>query len=115
MSNLVKHAKKELELAGLFDKDSDYDGMLGESALEIVKVFAKQGHSGFSAEVTTQLVEKLMRYEPLTPLTYEPDEWNDVSKESGSPMWQNKRKSSVFSKDGGKTHYDIDEPKKDKS
>lgn len=109
MSNLVDHAKYELELAGLFDKDSDYNGGLGEAALEIIEVFAKQGHSGMSASLVTQIVEKLMRYEPLTPLTYAPDEWTDVSEMSSTPMWQNKRKSSTFSKDGGKTHYDLDD------
>lgn len=110
-SQLVKYAEEELKRAGLLNKNSDYDGMLGEAALEIVKVFSKQGHSGYSAETVTQIVEKLMRYEPLTPLTYAPDEWNDVSKESGSEMWQNRRKSTVFSTDGGKTHYDINERK----
>lgn len=108
-SNLVTYARQELELAGLFDKDSNYDGMLGEAALELVKVFAKQGHSGMSASIVTSLVEKLMRYQPLTPLTYAPDEWNDVSEASGRPMWQNKRKGTTFSVDGGKTHYDLDD------
>jgi hypothetical protein len=107
MSSLVEYAEEELTRAGLLSKESDYEGMLGEAALAIVKVFASQGHSGYSAEMVTQLVEKLMRYEPLTPLTYEPDEWNDVSQESGTPMWQNKRKFNVFSIDGGKTHYEI--------
>lgn len=109
MGQLVDYAKEELTRAGLLDKDSDYDGMLGEAALEIIDVFSKQGHSGYSASAVTQIVEKLMRYEPLTPLTYEPDEWNDVSEMSGSPMWQNKRKSTTFSVDGGKTHYDLDD------
>jgi hypothetical protein len=111
MSNLVTYAKEELTRAGLFDEDSDYNGMLGNAALEIIEVFAKQGHSGYSASVVTSLVEKLMRYEPLTPLTYAPDEWNDVSEESNTPMWQNRRKPTTFSLDGGKTHYDLDDPK----
>ena len=110
MSNLVDHATKELTLAGLFDKDSDFVGMLGCSALEIVGVFAKQGHSGMSASIVTDLVGRLMRYEPLTPLTYEPNEWMNVSDQSGSPMWQNIRKSDVFSTDGGKTHYTLGDP-----
>lgn len=101
----MDYARKELTRAGLFDKDSDYDGMLGEAALEIVGVFAKQGHSGMSAAIVTSLVNKLMQYHPLTPLTYEPDEWMNVSDYGPSPMWQNIRKSDVFSKDGGKTHY----------
>lgn len=29
MSNLVKHAERELFRAGLFDKDADYGGMIG--------------------------------------------------------------------------------------
>lgn len=109
MSNLVDYAKEELTRAGLFDKDSAYDGMLGTAALEIIEAFAKQGHSGSSAGMVTQIVEKLMRYEPLTLLTYGPEEWTDVSNESGTPMWQNKRKSTTFSVDGGKTHYDLDD------
>ena len=110
MSEQVDYAKDELTRAGLFDEGSDYNGELGNAALEIVKVFSRQGHSGASAAIVTGLVEKLLRYEPLTPLTYEPDEWIDVSEASGEPMWQNRRKYSVFSKDGGKTHYDIDTP-----
>lgn len=113
MSNLVDYAKEELTRAGLFDKDSDYNGMLGEATLEIIKVFSKQGHSGMSASLVTQIVEKLMRYQPLTPLTYKPDEWTNVSEASSSPLWQNKRKGTTFSTDGGKTHYDLDSPDED--
>lgn len=109
MSNLVDYAKDELTRAGLFDEDSDYNGDLGNAALEIVKVFSSQRHSGASAAIVTSIVEKLLRFEPLTPLTFEPDEWNDVSEMSGTPMWQNKRKSTTFSVDGGKTHYDLDD------
>jgi len=105
MSNLTEHAKYELERAGLFDKNSDYDGMLGEAALEIVEVFAKQGHSGFSASVTTDLAQMLMRFEPLTPLTDDPAEWNDVSQATGQPMHQCRRDPAVFSDDGIKTAY----------
>lgn len=98
--SLVEYAESELKLAGLFDADSDYDGMLGTATLEIVKVFADQGHSGTSAMMVTELASRLMRYEPLTPLTYGPEEWVEVA----DSLWQNKRKFDVFSKDGGKTH-----------
>ena len=53
--NLVTYAESELRRAGLFDKDNDYGRMLGESCLAIIKVFSKQGHSGFSAELTTRI------------------------------------------------------------
>lgn len=105
---LTEHAKQELQLAGLFDKDADYDGMLATAVMELMEVFAKQGHSGSSAAMTISLFEKLARFGNLTPLTSKQDEWMDISEMSGEPMWQSKRKSSVFSKDGGKTWYDLD-------
>jgi hypothetical protein len=113
MSNLVKHAEKELKLAGLFDKDSDYDGMLGNAVLELVKVFSKQGHSGFSAHQTLKIFNIVANYNPLTPIGKNKDEWMDVAEMTadGKGMWQNKRRGTTFSRDGGKTWYDIDNPK----
>lgn len=112
MGNLEDHAKRELELAGLFDKDSDYDGMLGEAVLELVKVFAKQGHSGFSAAMTLKLFNEVANFKPLTPIGKSKDEWMDVAEMTadGKGMWQNLRRSTTFSRDGGKTWYDIDDP-----
>lgn len=110
MSNLVNYAQEELTRAGLFDPDSDYEGMLGEAALAIVTLFASQGHSGSSAAMVTDIVTRLMQYKPLTPLTYEPDEWIDQSEAcGGEPMWKNKRDFKVFSYDGGKTHHSLDD------
>jgi hypothetical protein len=108
-SNLCKHAKRELELAGLFDEDSDYGGMIGNAAYEIVKTFARQGHSGWSAEMTADIVVRLMAYKPLTPLSSDPDEWIDQSELSGTPLWQNRRNPSAFSTDGGATWYFVGE------
>lgn len=96
MSNLTNHAEKELELAGLFKKDSDYGGMLGQNVMELVKVFSKQEHSGFSANMAIALFERVARFEPLAPLTGEDDEWVEV--EPG--VFQNKRCSHVFKKNG---------------
>lgn len=110
--DLVGHAKRELELAGLFDKDSDYDGMLGDAALGIIKTFASQGHSGYSAGIVSDIVNKLMRYETLTKNDHE--EYNDVSECSGLPegsMFQDKRNPSWFSNDGGKSWYNVNELK----
>lgn len=113
MSNLVKHAENELKLAGLFDKDSDYDGELGRAVLELVKVFAKQGHSGFSAYQTLAIFNEVANYKNLTPIGSTKDEWMDVSgmTSSGEGMWQNTRRGTTFSRDGGATWYDIDNPK----
>lgn len=99
MSNLTEHTKKELELAGFFDKDSDYDGGIGGSVLELIEVFAKQGHSGSSAMRTLQVFNMVVKFENLTPLGTTEDEWMDC----GDGLWQNKRNSVMFSRDKGKT------------
>lgn len=98
-SNLVRHAERELRLAGLFDEDSDYNGMLGAATLDIVRVFADQGHSGYSAALVTDLTSRLMRFEPLTPLTSDPAEWMEVT----DGLWQSRREPRAFSHDGGQT------------
>jgi len=102
MSNLTNHAKLELELAGLFDQDSDYGGMLGESVMELMEKFAEQGHSGFSASICISLFSKVAAFQPLMPLTGEDDEWNDAD---GEGTFQNRRCSHVFKKNGAA--YDI--------
>lgn len=98
-----------MELAGLFGKDADYEGAHAHAVMELMEVFAKQGHSGFSAHLTLDLFNQLASYKTLTPITSNPDEWMDVSEMSGRPMWQSKRCPSVFSKDGGQTWYDLDD------
>lgn len=108
MSNLIKHAEYELRLAGLFDKDSDYGGDLGRAVMQLIEVFSAQEHSGFSAARTLQLFNRVAKFKTLLPIGKTKDEWMEV----GEGLWQNKRQYSVFSKDGGKTWYDIDEPKK---
>ncbi len=65
MSNLVNHATTELTKHGMFDKDADYDGELGKGVLDLITLFASQGHSGMSAEMTIQMFTKLARFEPL--------------------------------------------------
>ena len=107
--SFVDYAREELTRAGMFDADSDYNGEAGKAVMELVEVFAKQGHSGASAWLVRNLFEKVTSYEPLTPLSSDPDEWHDVSEGAGRPMWQSKRKPTVFSNDGGQTWYDIDE------
>jgi len=108
LAGLVDHAKMELTKAGLFDKDSDYNGAIGKAVMDLCACFAEQGHSGFSAEMTRDLFNRVSQFKNLTPITNDPSEWDDVSEMSGYPFWQNKRNSCLFSKDGGKTWYDID-------
>lgn len=101
--SMTEFAKDELTRAGLFDKDSDYGGMLGDAVLKMVEQFADEGHSGFSAGMAISLFGKLARFEPITPLTGADDEWTEVAE----GQWQNKRSPRVF-KDADGLAYDID-------
>ncbi len=103
MSNLEDYARSELEAAGLFRKDSDYNGELGKSVMKLIRLFSEECHSGSSAFMTVSLFEKLSRFEPLTPLTGEDNEWNEI----GPGVFQNKRCYHVF-KENGLNPYDIE-------
>lgn len=108
--SLTEHASREMKIVGLYDKDADYDGMLATAVEELIRKFAEQGHSGFSAYQTLKIFDIVARYKRLSPLTNNPDEWADVSGNMGNnACWQSCRQSSCFSEDGGKTYYDIDE------
>ena len=108
-SNLVRHAEYELRRAGLYDKDSDYGGMIAEAVMKMVKAMAAEGHSGMSHSLTMEVFNRVANFKTLTPLTNDPEEWMDVS---GYGDWQNRRQSSCFSTDGGKSYYDIDDEKR---
>ena len=78
--NLMAHAESELG-----------PGMDIELR-ELLLVFSSQGHSGASAAITADLVGRLLRYEPIGPLTGKPDEWVEVS----DGVYQNRRCGRVF-------------------
>lgn len=105
---LIDHAKLELQMAGLFDDDSDYNGGIGEAVMELIEVFAKQGHSGHSAPYVVSIFEKLANFKPLLGITGKDEEWGDVSSHSDTrnSWYQNKRCSAIF-KDGkdGRAYY----------
>ena len=102
---LLAHAETELKAIGMLDGDEMNEAM-SKNVFELLAVFSKQGHSGFSALYAVGLFEKLARFEPLAPLTGADEEWCCVSEASGEPMWQNKRASHVF-KGGDGQAYDI--------
>lgn len=102
---LAEHARRELELCGQYAEDAAYS----ESIISAVEAFASYGHSGGSAMVAREQLHDLLGYKPLSPLTDDPAEWEDRSAISGAPLWQNRRDPGVFSADGGKTHYAVND------
>jgi hypothetical protein len=103
-SNLVAHARRELRIVG---EDQDFIN----GVCRVVQAFADMGHSGGSAHFTALYLDKLLRYQPLSDLTDNPDEWIDRYAEgmTTSPLWQSVRNSEAFSHDGGKTYYLLSE------
>jgi hypothetical protein len=102
MSNLLKHAERELKLIGYDGKD-EYNNMAKAAIMELLTTFANQGHSGFSANYIVNLFNKLAKYETLSPLTGNDDEWGNVSDMSGDrkTLFQNNRDGRVFKNDDG--------------
>lgn len=100
MSNLVDHATREL-------KEASVDAELSKIIVEMIRTFASYGHSGSSAEYAANLVNALLRFQVLTPITDDPSTWEHHPEEGwGEPggVWQNRRNSKAFSTDGGKTY-----------
>lgn len=99
---LIEHARRELTLIG---EDTD----TADGLVNVVEAFAAMGHSGGSAAVCIPMIEKLLRFQPLSPLTNDPAEWQKVGGFGGEPSWQNVRDSSAFSHDGGRTYWLLSE------
>lgn len=111
--SLYEYARRELEAAGLLDADSDYNGAVGEDILGVVALVAQLGHSGESRKMFVEALSKILLHQPLVDIgnPFERGEYADVSEAGGLPpgtMLQSTRKTSVFSKDGGATWYDLD-------
>lgn len=87
------------ELARIRNPDGKPDEMqaaIERHILKMVRTFSEEGHSGSSAGYTIGILQKLLRFEPLTPLTGDADEWNEISDMADEPLWQNRRCSHVF-------------------
>ena len=100
-SNIARHAWDELNRAGLFTSEGDFYGcMTGRAVMALVNVFVEQGHSGMSGSLVADAFHRLVMFEPLGPLTDDPDEWCEVA----DGLWQSRRQSEAFSRDCGQTY-----------
>lgn len=88
--SLYSRAMRELEKAG-WDMEDEWTKEL----LKMVEMFAQMGHSGGSAPYFIHTLERLLKFEPLTPLTDDPEEWL-----SRGDLQQNIRCSHVFRQPG---------------
>jgi len=103
MSNLVDYAKDELKRIGMIDSGEPYNDMATKNILDLIELFSSQGHSGFTAPYVINAFSRLAKFKPLSPLTGEDDEWNNIG-----DHFQNKRYSAVFKDNKDGTAYNIE-------
>ena len=95
---VLSHARIELSLLATgAEGDDDPDALdmqrqINDDVLDILRVLETQGHSGLSIKYLIGVLTKLVRFQPLTPLTGGDDEWVEVKE----GLWQNKRCSALF-------------------
>jgi hypothetical protein len=98
-SNLLAHAENELAIVyGAAQrqtseaKDLWMQAEINRNLLELIAVFATQGHSGSSAAYARGMLDRLLDFKPIAPLTGADAEWVEV----GRDVFQNRRCSRVF-------------------
>lgn len=96
-SNLVAHALRELDRMG---ETSHEPPSMRDCVVEIVRAFSEQGHSGSSAAWLSAVLDRLLRFQPLSAITDDPADWMEVADD----VWQCVRDGECFSQDGGKTY-----------
>lgn len=108
-SEMVGHARRELEIAGLFtpNKEEEYDGFIGKGVLAMVKLFDEWSQN--DPQKMTAL-NSVFRYvisgDLLSPPTNDPDEWEDVEVE-GQTVTRNKRNPMFITRDDRKTWFNL--------
>lgn len=105
---LVSFAENELKLLEDICKNDEealnMQKTVTKDVMQIVQIFTEQAHSGFSSAYILDLLERLLRYKPLTPLTGDDDEWEDCS-QFGINDLQNKRCPAVFKRPDGTAYW----------
>jgi hypothetical protein len=82
----------ERELARIPKDDEGMQELMNKHILDMVKVFCEEGHSGFSANYAINILNRLLRRLPLSPIEDTPEDWNEVR----PGVCQHRRCSSVF-------------------
>lgn len=85
-----ENAKKNLEMAGLLDKDSDYGGMIGEAVLKLIDTHFDEGHSGMSHEYALMIFNKVVRGQALTTKYWDmrKEELDNFAQENMGEPWE---------------------------
>lgn len=108
-SEMVGHARRELEIAGLFtvNEESQYDGFIGRGVLALVKTFEDWAGADPSKR---QAIQSVFNYviagDLLSPPSDDPEEWEPYDVE-GHKGLRNKRNGMFISRDDRKTWINL--------
>ena len=101
MTALGDHAIAELDIIGETDPIRD-------STITIVGTLAELTVP--QRDIVNAYVALLTQFQPLSPLTNDPDTWIDRSATSGErPLWQSSRDPDAWSRDDGVTYFRMSE------
>lgn len=107
--SLMSHTIEELNRLGMTEDATDeYNKSMRNHIIHMMQEFCNEGHSGFSAGYAVSILSKLMKYEPVTPLTGADDEWVDVASFGTKDLYQNKRYSKIFKEGKDGKAYNIE-------
>lgn len=103
----------EREVAIACKGEDSYGTGCYQSALKAFRSLCNDGHSGFSIGLTKQILDRLIDGKPLTPITDNPEEWNECCDfdRDGKAVYQNSRMYALFKyvyDDGTVEYSDVD-------
>lgn len=106
---LLEYAITELDYAGIYSESGDdIDDRVREAVLDLLNTLSKHNPSGSTVGVIVSLFSKLAKFEPLSPITGEDDEWMVVGEDQKKEtIYQNVRCSHVFKNGKDGKPYDI--------
>ena len=104
-SNMELWAEEEIRIAcerergGTSEDEWDYGVACYESALKAFRSLAEDGHSGMSIGITLNILNRLVKGQPLTPIEDTDDVWRECGAYLSKPnctTYQCRRMSSLF-------------------
>lgn len=102
-SNMELWAEEEIRIAcerergGTSEDEWDYGVACYESALKAFRSLAEDGHSGMSIGITLNILNRLVKGQPLTPIADTDDVWEEcVGGRASCTTYQCRRMSSLF-------------------
>lgn len=104
-SNMELWAEEEIRIAcerergGTSEEEWDYGVACYESALKAFRSLAEDGHSGMSIGITLNILNRLVKGQPLTPIEDTDDVWRECGAYLSKPnctTYQCRRMSSLF-------------------